>query len=146
MPFVISTLGQPQDYAIYETIEDGHSVRHREAREPIHIKGGQGVMDAKALITPENGVVTKVTDEEAELLKKHPCFIEHQKNGKVRIVNHNLNVGRIVEKDMEKDDDSAQLTPEDFAGNAAEAEAANSELKINDRKVAGKPKTSRKIK
>lgn len=145
MPYVICTGAQSVDYSVYRTIEDKHSVRHQLVKT-IHINGGQCVMEPKALVTPEGGVVTQITDEEAELLKNHPVFKEHERNGNVRIVSTKLNVERTVEKHMAKDDDSAQLTPEDFAGNAAEAEAANSELKINDRKVAGKAKTSRKIK
>ena len=146
MPYVISTLGQSQDYTFYDTIIDGKTVRHTE-RQTIHVNGGQGVMEAKALVTPEEGVVTEITDAEAELLKTHPDFLKHEASGNVRIVRHKLNVGRIVEKDMSRDDDSAQLTPEDFGEEADATEASGSELKFNNRKVAAKRGTrSSKIK
>ena len=148
MPYVISTLAQDQEYTFYKTIRDGRSIRHiPEPEKTVRIKGGQGVMEQKSLLTPDNGVVTEITDEQAELLKTHPCFLEHEKNSKVRIVNNKLNVEKTVEKHMDKEDDSAQLTPSDFGNEAAEAEAANSEVKINGGKVAAKRGSrSRKIK
>ncbi len=146
MPYVISTMGQPTDYAFYKRFEDGRGIRNQLERT-IHVAGGQGVMEPKALITPENGVVTEISDEEAELLKNHPVFKMHEASGNVRIVSHKLNVERTVEKHMAHDDDSSQLTPEDFADDAAAAENADSELKMNGRKVAAKRGArSRKIK
>ena len=148
MPYVVSTLSQGQEYTFYKTIRDGRSVRHiPEDEKTIRINGGQGVMEQKSLVTPDNGVITEITDEQAERLKTHPCFLEHQQSGKVRILPHKMNVEKTVEKHMDKEDDSAQLTPDDFGNEAAVAEEANSEVKINGGKVAARRgKRSRKIK
>lgn len=143
MPFVISTLSQSVDYSFYNRRIDGKSVVNVEDVEKrISIKGGQGVIDRRTLITPENGVVTEITAEQAERLKDHPVFKIHAANGFVRIVNSKPNEDKPV-KDLETGDDSAQLTVDDFAPEAEAAEAQGEELKINNTSVPVKRNASR---
>ena len=72
-------------------------------------------MNKKLLATP-NGVVTKVTDEELELLEQHPLFKIHKQNGFVRVskTNPQEDVMKVDTKDMQNKDASAQRVDSDY--------------------------------
>ena len=129
MPYVISTLSQPQDYAFYDSRQDGGSTINI-LKHTIHIEGGQGVVNRRTLIAPDNGVITEISDSDAELLKEHPVFKIHQQNGYVRISNLKMAAQSAV-KHMEGSDDSAQLTADDFGDSGVES----SGLKINNEQI-----------
>lgn len=106
--YIYSTLTQTTSYAFYKKLLDKNDL-HEVERE-IVIKGGAGVAD-KNFITP-NGVVTKVTDEEHELLKTHPVFQLHVKNGFIIAQKSHSDIDSVVRK-MEPRDRSAPIRPED---------------------------------
>lgn len=132
MPFVISMCGQNNDYAFYETFQDGKNIRHN-LRKTIRIKGGNRVMQAKALVTPESGVITELSEEDIQLLQTHPAFKRHLERGYVRVISKASNPERAA-AGLEPEDNTAQLTPEDFSPEAAISEDVG-DLKINDRKI-----------
>ena len=130
MPYVISTLSQPQEYDFYDSRQDGGSTVNRLTHK-ICINGGQGVVDRRTLIAPDKGVITEISDADAEMLKGHPVFKIHQENGFVRITGMKMSAQSAI-KHLEKEDDSAQLTADDFGDTALEGAG---DLKINDEKV-----------
>ena len=129
MPYVISTLSSAQDYVFYDSRQDGATTINTEKKR-IHVEGGQGVVNRRTLIAPDNGVITEITDAEADMLKEHPVFKIHQENGFVRIANMKM-VAQNAIKHLEKEDDSAQLTADDFGEPGMESE----DLKINGKKI-----------
>ena len=139
MPYVISTSGNDTEYTEYRTVKENKDIRNTPIKSVI-VKGGQGVMRRKELFTPNNGVVTEVSPEDAEFLANHPVFKKHALRGFVRLVNYQPDDKRAAKEleTMEKEDDSAQLTPEDFGAEAAAVEEGGAELKISGKKVAAK--------
>ena len=111
MPYVTSTMSASVNYAIYGKTAGGLPVVEKE----ITIAGGANVMNKKLLATP-NGVVTKVTDEELELLEQHPLFKIHKQNGFVRVskTNPQEDVMTVDTKDMQAKDASAQRVDSDY--------------------------------
>ena len=104
MPYITSTMSAGVKYAVYGKTAGGLPKVVKE----IEVKGGANVTD-KTLYTP-TGVVTKVTDEEMELLKNHPVFQMHQKAGFVKV----SKLGGENTKNLQKEDNSAQPTAETF--------------------------------
>lgn len=104
MPYVYSTLTADNQYRLYD---DG-GADMKVPRQNIVIKGGTGVANDR-LVTPL-GVVTQVTAEEADALKKHPVFQEHLKNGFVVIQAKQVEPEKVA-ADMDTADKSAPLNP-----------------------------------
>lgn len=104
MPYITSTMSTGVKYAVYGKSAGGLPVVVKE----IEVKGGANVAN-KALYTP-TGIVTKVTDEELELLENHPVFKMHKAAGFLKI----SKIGAENTKNLEKEDKSAQLTDDSF--------------------------------
>jgi hypothetical protein len=130
MPYVISKMAANTEYTVYKRVQDGKEVRNIPQRG-IVVKGGQGVADRRTLLVPTNGVVTEITDEEAEILKQNTVFKMHEENGYVKIV-YSKDTDSAA-NEMQKEDDSAQLTKEDFRNSIPGAEDAT--LKVDGEKV-----------
>lgn len=145
MPYVINTSGNDNDYTDYQRTEENKDVR-LTPKHHVLVKGGQGVMRRKELFTPENGVVTEISQEDAEFLLNHPLFKKHALRGFVRIVNYQPDDRRAAKEleTMEKSDDSAQLTPEDFAPEAAAISQDGIDLKVGGKKVSASGRPSRR--
>lgn len=77
----------------------------------VFIKGGAGVAN-KYLQTPL-GVHTEITEEEAEILNRHPVFKIHRDNGFVKIEKAKSDVEKVVADMGDKVDPSAPLTEAD---------------------------------
>jgi hypothetical protein len=139
MAFVVSKMASDMEYVFYSTIKEKNFVRNNIVKK-IVIKGGAGVVNSRTLIAPDNrGVFTEITEEDAKLLETHPVFKRQNANGFVAIVSsEKSNIGAT---EMQIEDDSAQLTAEDFAEEAEQAENNESELKIADNKVKSKGKS-----
>lgn len=80
----------------------------------VTIRGGAGIA-SKHLITPM-GVVTSVTDEEAEFLTNDHHFRKHAENGYVRIERTKTDVETVVADMGTEEDKSAPLTPSSYEG------------------------------
>ena len=103
MPYVLSKLANNQIYTKY--IKGAGNVNIPTVQ--IEIKGGADVTN-KNLITPE-GVITKITADELELLKSNRDFQRHLEQGVVKYFGTEPKIEKTVQS-MEKDK-SAPVTP-----------------------------------
>ena len=115
MPYITSTMGCGVNYAIYGKTAGGLSVIKKE----IAINGGANVIN-KVFATP-NGVVTKVTDEELELLEAHPLFRKHKAAGFIKV----SKTEKLDTSDLKAKDNSAQLVEKDFTSKGRKAPKVN---------------------
>ncbi|MBO5810415.1 MAG: hypothetical protein J6R32_06265 [Bacteroidales bacterium] len=115
MKYVVSKLTGAQDYNFYVP-GTGQGVNLISCT--IHINGGANLAD-KHFITAD-GVITELTDEQAERLKTHPVFAIHEKNGFVKIVDTEKTADK-AKKDLEDEDKSAPLTPKKYANEGKRA-------------------------
>lgn len=92
--YVLSTMSAAVAYTLYDMIGDLPVPRRK-----VTVHGGAGMPsdtsgyghmtkdgNGRPLWTPD-GMVTEVTDEEAELLKAHPVFSKHHDAGYVKFLN-----------------------------------------------------------
>lgn len=108
MFFVYSTLTRTVAYSFFgEPVNDV-----RPIVKTIRIEGGANV--AKKNLETPRGVVTRISDEDAELLSTNPVFQRHQKNGFVVMEKHQKDPERVAAQHMESADKSAPLTEADF--------------------------------
>lgn len=113
MPYIASTMSSSVTYAEYGNSDSGanHIVRK------VHVKGGAHVANNKIIhdgrIHTPNGVVTSVSDDELDFLKKQPLFQTHEKNGFIKIMSSNTAPDKAA-KDMEKKDSGAQNVDDDY--------------------------------
>ena len=112
--YIYSTLAVDMAYTIYANEKDASGLSIIEKQ--IYIKGGAGVVDPKStqgnFYTPK-GVVTKVTDEELEMLEKNHVFNLHKDRGHILIEKSQKPVEKVIEGMNEKEN-SSPLTPDDF--------------------------------
>ena len=107
MKYVISKLTASQDYNFYSVTEGGRN----QLTCTIHVNGGTNLAD-RHFITPD-GVITEVSDEQAERLKTHSVFQLHEKNGFVKIVTSESNAEK-AKKELEEEDKSSPMTPKKY--------------------------------
>ena len=106
MPYVLSKLANTQNYIKYAKGMNNLNI----PVQTVVIKGGADVTD-KNLVTPE-GVITKITSDELEILKSNKDFQRHLEQGHVKYFGTQPNIEKNIDK-MEKDK-SAPLTPDDY--------------------------------
>lgn len=111
--FIFSTLTNDQVYATWKQA-DGTRLPVRD--QQVKINGGTGVA-SKHFVTPR-GVVTEVTAEQLAILEKVPAFQRHKERGFLSIEDKRHDVEKVA-ADLKPNDDSAPLTPEDFADGKA---------------------------
>lgn len=110
MPYITSTMSSAIAYCFYKTLPGGMRAVERE----VLVKGGANVADKRTILTPK-GVSTEVTEEELELLKKHPLFKEHLQKGFVTVVDTKYREeAEKAARSLEKKDASAPKTPDDY--------------------------------
>lgn len=109
--FVYSTLTSNQKYVKWKVLDNGMQMHDGY----VLIHGGANVATGSApkTITPR-GVVTKVSDEELDLLMNDFTFKRHMENGFIKVEKYQDNADKVA-KDMAPKDDSAPRTPEDLA-------------------------------
>jgi tRNA A37 threonylcarbamoyladenosine dehydratase len=115
MNFVMSTLTNSVDYAVYAKVGDGV----KTVTKIITVKGGSYRRDPKTLQMAQ-GVVTEVSDADLEILRQNPLFKQHEKNGEHIVVKSKKDASK-AKKDGAPKDGSAQLTPEDYEKEGKEA-------------------------
>lgn len=143
MPFIVNTGSASNEYRNSRPVKHGDSVHYEFYGDAILIKGGQGVMDGRSLFTPDNGVITEVTDEQLAYLLENPLFKLHQANGFIKIIRtDSAKEQKKAAEDMVKSDDGAQLTPEDFEQDAAKTDEG--ELTVGGTKVKASNRVSKK--
>ncbi len=147
MPFIYSTLSNPQSVVIYHAYpgakNNDHSVGSQEAsqrRHVIHINGGANVIDF-ALVTPR-GVATEVEDSELAELMKNAQFKRWVERGFITVEKHEEDADHVAD-DMEARDASSQITTEDHESRFDSGETT-SEVIVDDPKPDRKKRTPRK--
>lgn len=110
MPFIYSTLTCSNSFAIYAPKNDPKALSRIVKRIEIH--GGHGMKNPKALDTPR-GVVTRVSEEELELLEQSLSFRQQVEAGYIVVDNKKVDPEKKA-VDMNQKDNSAPLTPKDF--------------------------------
>ena len=110
MPFIYSTLTCSNSFAVYAPKTDPKALSRIVRRIEIH--GGHGMKNPKALDTPM-GVVTKVSDEDLELLQKLSSFKRQVAAGYLVVDNKKTDPAKKA-VDMNPKDASSPLTPKDF--------------------------------
>jgi len=110
MPFVYSTLSNDQAYRVWgkPAVEGQPSPVEHE----VFVKGQANIAD-KHFWTPR-GVVTEITNEQAEILRSCPAFIEHEKAGFVTIESKRAESVESVAANLQGRDESAPLTDNDY--------------------------------
>lgn len=110
MAYITSTLTTPVEYTLYKDLPG----KARAVAASVRINGGANVADKRTIVTPQ-GVCTQVTDEQLELLRKHPLFKEHEKKGYVAVVETRYKEdAEKAAKDLQPKDGSAPKTPQDY--------------------------------
>lgn len=104
MPYILSKLANSQIYTKYVKGAGNTNVPAVQ----IEVKGGADVTN-KNFITPE-GVITKITQNELELLKENKDFRRHLEQGVVKYFGQEPKLEKSVQG-MEKDK-SAPVTPD----------------------------------
>ena len=107
MPYVVSTLSSTQEYAEFEKpmSDGGHVARPAQAKRHVKVMGGANVQGV--LRTPE-GVLTKITEADADFLQNHKVFKRHAKRGYVKVIQREANPDKVA-KDLLPRDGSAPL-------------------------------------
>lgn len=113
--FITSTMGQSVFYDVYKDGPKGANGLPEKIRvKTILIKGGTGVISHGTLITPNGGIVTQVSKEDLELLKKDRTFQRQVQNGYIAINEGKGADEKPKDDDLESKDNGAQLTPETY--------------------------------
>lgn len=128
MKFVVSKLSYAQEFTFYAP-NGGNGPAQRIGG--ITVKGGCNVRDQRTLVMPTEGVITEVSDEDAERLATHPVFKQYLENGAMRIVGSSGDAGR-AGKDLIEKDGSAQLTEKDFKRKGRKPPKAVAQAKADD--------------
>lgn len=111
MPYVISSLANNQVFADYVKGPDEGKGRARPAviKKQVFINGGAGVRGS--LSTPQ-GVITNVSQEDADFLAENKSFQRMVSRGFMKIVSRQVDPDKAAEKDLSDGDASAQLSVE----------------------------------
>ena len=106
--YLFSTLTFDNLYVIYKKTDvNANPVIEKK----VLIKGGH-LMATKSLITPK-GIMTEISDEDFEVLKQDYGFIQHEKNGFLKVEKKKMDAEK-ASISMEQKDGSTPKTPEDF--------------------------------
>lgn len=110
------------DYLIYSTLTCGQTYVEYDMRSDLPIvkrsfvvRGGAGVAQRKALITPY-GVMTEVSEDDYNWLQTLPSFKQHVEGGWITVIKSKMlrDDPDSVAAGMEARDGSAPLVPVDF--------------------------------
>lgn len=103
MPYAYSTLTSANSYVQRDELQN--------IVMSVTIKGGANLSSASGdgLVTPR-GVATKITDAEADFLKEHPLFIEHEKNGFVMIDSADKDADKVAQGNLSDEDKAKPKT------------------------------------
>lgn len=117
MKYIASKLSFNQTFDVYA---GGNAPRSRIKR--VVVKGRSNVRDPHTLVMPE-GVITGVSDEDAEIIAKHPLYKKYEKNGMMKLTTSKVGA-RSAKSDLAAKDGAAQLTEEDYKKAGREAPKA----------------------
>ncbi len=129
MAYVYSTLGQDMLYVNF--VKGGNDFNLPV--EEVLIKGGANVINKRTLITPL-GIRTEITDKQHEILKRNGVFQLHVKNGFIVVQDVKEKVEKVIQREMQSKDDSAQMTHKDFEKLRKKGKEGEIPAKIADKK------------
>lgn len=108
---VYSTLTNSQQYPVYRKSPQGENIIEGH----VHIKGDAGL--ANKHIVTSLGAITAVTPEALQHLRESVVFQQHEKNGFITVrEGSKVEIETAIASHTSERDQSAPLTPEDFAG------------------------------
>ena len=138
--FLVSKLSSDVVYTNWVTIKDGANNIKRNIAKKVLVKGGVGVVNSRTLIAPDGrGVFTEISKEEKEELLLNVVFQRHLENSFVSFVeSEKSNAG----EKLQVEDNSAQLTDEDFVNEENLAKTYDADLKISDKQVKTRSRKS----
>lgn len=128
MKYVASKLSYEQEFTFYAPNAGGGPAIRTGG---ITVKGGCNVRDQHTLVLPTDGVLTEISDEDAERLAAHPVFKLYERNGAMKIVGSERD-GRRAARDLFEKDGSAQLTEKDFRKKGRRPPKAVAQAKAED--------------
>jgi len=117
MPNITSTMTASVRYALYSKTPGKETI----VTDSVVIAGGANVA-SKHFLT-EDGVVTKVTEKQLQLLLNNGIFKQHLESGFVKV----HKTSKKSTKDMEAKDQSAPLVPKDYQDAGKEAPTTSKE-------------------
>lgn len=109
MKMILSTLTSPQDVVLTKKTDNGAL----SVVKTITLKGGANVIDRHTLVTPQ-GVITELSDADFDLLKQTAFYKRMESRGYLRPVETKDTAEDTKKAGMERKDNSAQKTEEDF--------------------------------
>ena len=107
MKYIASKLSFDQTFDVYA---GGNAPRSRVKR--VTVRGRSNVRDPHTLVMPE-GVITELSDEDAEIIARHPLYKQYEKNGMMKLTTSKVGA-RSAKGDLAARDGAAQLTDEDY--------------------------------
>ena len=107
MKYIASKLSFDQTFDVYA---GGNAPRSRVRR--VTVRGRSNVRDPHTLVMPE-GVITELSDEDAEIVAKHPLYKQYEKNGMMKLTTSKVGA-RSAKGDLAAKDGAAQLTEGDY--------------------------------
>ena len=107
MKYIASKLSFDQTFDVYA---GGNAPRSRVRR--VTVNGRSNVRDPRTLVMPE-GVITELSDEDAEIIAKHPLYRQYEKNGMMKLTTSKVGA-RSAKGDLAAKDGAAQLTEGDY--------------------------------
>lgn len=109
--FIYSTLTAPQEYTVYSPVDLSNQIVIPSVIESVKIAGGANVADSRQITL--RGVRTEVTEEQLDILKRVPLFLEHEKRGFITVRSDKVDP-EVAAAEMKQKDDSAPVTPNDY--------------------------------
>ena len=109
MKMILSTLTAPQNVVLTRKTDNGAL----EIVKTIALNGGANVIDRRTLVTPQ-GVITELSDDDFDLLEQTAFYKRMKSRGFLRPVEAKETAEDTKKAGMEKKDNSAQKTEEDF--------------------------------
>ena len=106
---ILSTLTAPQDVVLTKKTDNGAL----SVVKTITLKGGANVIDRRTLVTPQ-GVITELSDDDFDLLEQTAFYKRMKSRGFLRPVETKDTAEDTKKAGMERKDNSAQKTEEDF--------------------------------
>jgi hypothetical protein len=105
--YIASKLSFDQTFDLY----DNKHPPYRKIKS-ILVKGRSNVRDPHTLVMPE-GVITEISDEDAEIMERDPLYKQYEANGMMKLVNSKAGA-RSAKADLAEKDGAAQLTEKDY--------------------------------
>ena len=107
MKYIASKLSFDQSFDILTGDHAPYTTKKR-----ILVKGRSNVRDPHTFLMPD-GVITALTDEDAEIVAADPLYKQYEQNGMMKLVNSKAEA-RSAKSDLAKKDGAAQLTAADY--------------------------------